>query len=238
MCEAKYSSVNSFTLQIYQKRIKHGTRLAEIELSTKVCTSAERVRDTLLHEVCHAAVWIFEGINDGHGPRWRYWSWKAQQVWPRLPIVSVCHAYAIDTRFTYRCTGCGACVNRHSKSVNTEKQVCGRCHSKFELLLNTPRGRMMRPSLAGAMDRRLLSHIQKKSPHSVGVSSPRLQNSRSVSSRPAFADFVQKNYKSIRQTAGVNTHAEAMSQLGSLFRTMKLSQASAREQPKDGEQSM
>lgn len=99
------------------------TRLAEIELSTKVCTSAERVRDTLLHEVCHAAVWIFEGINDGHGPRWRYWSWKAQQVWPRLPIVSVCHAYAIDTRFTYRCTGCGACVNRHSKSVNTEKQV-------------------------------------------------------------------------------------------------------------------
>lgn len=224
---------------IHSNGDKSFARLAEIELSTKVCTSAERVRDTLLHEVCHAAVWIFEGINDGHGPRWRYWSWKSQQVWPRLPIVSVCHAYAIDTRFTYRCTGCGACVNRHSKSVNTEKQVCGRCHSKFELLLNTPRGRMMRPSLAGTLDRRLLSHVQKKSSQPVGVSSsPRLSNSRSASSRPAFADFVQKNYKSIRRNAGVNTHAEAMAQLGSLFRTMKLSQANAREQPKDGEQSM
>ncbi|NXA77821.1 ACRC protein, partial [Thryothorus ludovicianus] len=31
-----------------------GTRYARIELSEKVCDSADRLRDTLIHEVCHA----------------------------------------------------------------------------------------------------------------------------------------------------------------------------------------
>lgn len=44
-----------------------------IELSTKVCDSADRVRDTLLHELCHAAVWIIDGENGGHGPVWKRW---------------------------------------------------------------------------------------------------------------------------------------------------------------------
>ena len=33
----------------------------------------ERVRDTLIHELCHAAVWFLNGVNDGHGPHWKYW---------------------------------------------------------------------------------------------------------------------------------------------------------------------
>ncbi|VDP66407.1 unnamed protein product [Echinostoma caproni] len=203
---------------IHSGDVKNVTRLAEIQLSPKVCTSAERVRDTLLHEVCHAAVWILEGINDGHGPRWRYWSQKAQRIWPRLPVVSVCHAYSIETRFTYRCTGCGACVNRHSKSVDIRRQVCGRCQSRFELLLNTPRGRMMRPSVAGAMDRRFLAH-------STTTEAKSSQPDKTVSNRPVFAEFVQKHYKSVRQDPTVKTHADAMIQLGTLFRSMKVSQS-------------
>jgi len=48
-------------------------RTARIELSTKVCDSGERVRDTLIHEMCHAAVWLLNGVNGGHGPYWKYW---------------------------------------------------------------------------------------------------------------------------------------------------------------------
>ncbi|CAH8500252.1 unnamed protein product [Schistosoma turkestanicum] len=133
-------------------------RIAQILLSEKVCTTAERVRDTLLHEICHAAVWLINGLNDGHGRHWKAWANRVHQIWPKLPVISVCHAYSIDTRFTYRCTGCGICINRHSKSLDITKKICGHCRSKFELLINTPKGRMLRPSLAAQYDKRLLPH--------------------------------------------------------------------------------
>ncbi|CAL8076864.1 unnamed protein product [Calicophoron daubneyi] len=206
------------------------TRLAQIELSTKVCTSADRVRDTLIHEICHAAVWLIDGVNDGHGPRWRRWALHAKRVWTDLPLVSVCHAYTIETRFTYRCTGCGACVNRHSKSIDVTKQVCGRCRSRFELLLNTPRGRMLRPSVAGSMDRRLMAHCTANSsssnhPKTTSFTGPVSNDEQTVRRPPVFADFVRKNYKQIRQKPEVKSHADAMAELGSLFKTMKVSQS-------------
>ena len=33
-------------------------RASKIELSPKVLDSADRLRDTLIHEMCHAAAWI------------------------------------------------------------------------------------------------------------------------------------------------------------------------------------
>lgn len=48
-------------------------RKAEIQLSEKVLTSADRVRDTLVHELCHAAVWIVDGERSHHGKVWKYW---------------------------------------------------------------------------------------------------------------------------------------------------------------------
>ena len=70
-----------------------GARSARIELSTKVVDSygryesfgkilqmkfhfpiADRIRDTLIHEMCHAATWIIDGIKGGgHGRKWRAW---------------------------------------------------------------------------------------------------------------------------------------------------------------------
>ncbi|TPP58875.1 hypothetical protein FGIG_01527 [Fasciola gigantica] len=123
-------------------------------------------------------------------------------------------------------------LKRQVTHTNGEKTVvCGRCHSKFELLLNTPRGRMMRSKVAGAVDQRVLHHNQKKDSQLDG---PSQLNKPIPPNRPVFADFVQKNYKSIRQKPGVTTHADAMSQLGALFRTMKLSQTTPNEQPDDG----
>jgi len=36
-------------------------------------TVAERLRDTLVHELCHAMVWIEDKVIDGHGKYWKYW---------------------------------------------------------------------------------------------------------------------------------------------------------------------
>lgn len=34
----------------------------------------DRIKNTLIHELCHAATWIIDGTrNAGHGPLWKKW---------------------------------------------------------------------------------------------------------------------------------------------------------------------
>lgn len=47
-------------------------RSSAIELSDKVLTGPDRLRCTLIHEMCHAATWIYNGEN-GHGKTWKAW---------------------------------------------------------------------------------------------------------------------------------------------------------------------
>lgn len=51
---------------------RSGVRTATIELSAKVITDTDRLRCTLIHELCHAATWIFNG-EKGHGTVWKQW---------------------------------------------------------------------------------------------------------------------------------------------------------------------
>merc|ERR1712098_412511 len=123
----------------YSKRHKKyniETRSSRIELSTKVIDSVDRLRDTLIHEMCHAASWIISGYRDGHGPLWRTWAEKAMSRFPELPVIDRCHSYQIRTKYTYRCVQCGCTIGRHSKSLDTERKVCGHCHGRFELEVN------------------------------------------------------------------------------------------------------
>lgn len=48
-------------------------RAVTIVLSTKVLVTADRLRDTLVHEMCHAATWIVNQVSDGHGRFWKSW---------------------------------------------------------------------------------------------------------------------------------------------------------------------
>ncbi|KAJ8938020.1 hypothetical protein NQ314_011632 [Rhamnusium bicolor] len=61
----------------YCKKITRRTgvveRTARIVLSTKVIDAAYRLRDTLIHEMCHAATWIVNCVSDGHGSYWKAW---------------------------------------------------------------------------------------------------------------------------------------------------------------------
>ncbi|XP_050442475.1 arrestin domain-containing protein F-like isoform X2 [Adelges cooleyi] len=111
-------------------------RVSRIELSSKIIDTAERLRDTLIHELCHAACWIFNNVAEGHGPAWKSWANKAMQRFPELPIIKRCHSYAIQTKYTYKCIKCGYSFGRHSKSLNLEKKRCGYCYGEFELIVN------------------------------------------------------------------------------------------------------
>ena len=95
---------------------------AVITLSQKVCHSPgeclchvwkrlidllERCRDTLLHEMCHAAVTLIDGVMEpGHGALWRQWTRRAEESYPYLPFISVRHTYEVQYKFLYRCLQC------------------------------------------------------------------------------------------------------------------------------------
>ena len=111
-----------------------GTRKCRIELSDKVIDSIDRIRDTLIHELCHAAAWMINGVQAGHGPVWKNWSKKANIAHPELPIISRCHQYAINTKYNYVCNGCGTEFGRHSKSIDATKHRCSKCGGIPELV--------------------------------------------------------------------------------------------------------
>ncbi|XP_033743369.1 uncharacterized protein LOC117329510 isoform X2 [Pecten maximus] len=171
-----------------------GARSVRVELSTKVCDSAERVRDTLIHELCHAAVWLVNGKTDGHGPYWRYWAKKSNQTHPEIPVIGRCHSYSISTKFTYQCSQCGYRIGRHSKSLNTDTKVCGYCHGRFTLLSNTG--------------------VSGSTPVG-GGSTPRTPNK--------FALFVKDNYGDIKKREQNLKHKDIMKILSQEFAKSKIS---------------
>ncbi|XP_023667261.1 germ cell nuclear acidic protein [Paramormyrops kingsleyae] len=111
-----------------------GNRYARIELSEKVCDSADRLRDTLVHEMCHAATWIINGVRDGHGSFWKLYARKATLAHPELPMVTRCHSYDINYKFQYQCSRCKNVIGRHSKSLDTQRFVCALCTGQLVLL--------------------------------------------------------------------------------------------------------
>ncbi|XP_059202645.1 germ cell nuclear acidic protein [Centropristis striata] len=111
-----------------------GNRYARIELSEKVCDSADRLRDTLIHEMCHAATWLINGVRDGHGNFWKLYARKSTVAHPELPMVTRCHSYDIKYKFQYQCTRCKNTIGRHSKSLDTQRFVCALCTGQLVLL--------------------------------------------------------------------------------------------------------
>ncbi|KAM6438164.1 germ cell nuclear acidic protein isoform 2-T2 [Liasis olivaceus] len=108
-------------------------RYAKIMLSEKVCDSADRLRDTLIHELCHAATWLIHGVRDGHGRFWNLYAKKSAMIHPELPVVSRCHNYEIKYKFSYECLRCKNTIGRHSKSLDTQRFVCALCKGQLVL---------------------------------------------------------------------------------------------------------
>lgn len=188
-------------------------RVSRIELSTKIIDTAERLRDTLIHELCHAACWIFNGISEGHGPSWKSWANKAMQKFPELPIIKRCHSYDIQTKFTYKCVKCGYSFGRHSKSLNLEKKRCGHCFGEFELIKNQinnnpiPNNNFPVVHEDPLKELYSLNDVQQK---------PKLPKKLSK-----FAIFVKENYGRVKRENPLSKHGEIMKLLGSQFAVTK-----------------
>ena len=90
----------------------------KIELSVKVLDTPLRLRDTLLHEMCHVAVFnLMPGKKvKPHGKEFRYWASKVTSVIPDA-VVGTCHSYEIFKPYQFQCTSdsCAQTYGMHSK---------------------------------------------------------------------------------------------------------------------------
>lgn len=107
------------------------SRSAVVELSTKVLEDSQRLRATLMHELCHAAQWLEDGVSKPpHGEVFKKWAKRATRRMPDIPV-TVKHDYEISFKYTWKCVQCNGMLKRHSRSVNVEKHVCGRCNGRL-----------------------------------------------------------------------------------------------------------
>ncbi|CAG5037933.1 unnamed protein product [Parnassius apollo] len=166
-------------------------RTSSIKLSTKVVDAPQRLRDTLIHELCHAATWLIDGeLRAGHGPLWKKWATRALQAFPELGEISRCHDLEIYYKYCYKCTKCGYSIKRHSKSIDVTKKCCGYCRGTFEVIVN------------------------KKNKDGVVVSTPARKGGLNE-----FALYVKENYGTLKD--GTRTHAQVMKLLGEQFSARK-----------------
>ena len=103
---------------------------AVIELSLKVLDCEERLRNTLVHEMCHAAAWLVDGNRQPpHGPVFHKWANQAMRCLPDIQVTTT-HTYEISFKYAWQCQtpSCGKVVQRHSRSVDVQRQCCGSCH--------------------------------------------------------------------------------------------------------------
>lgn len=66
----------------------------------------ERLRDTLVHEMCHAASFLISLKNDNHGQIWRGWANKVNLTYRHIPRISISHSYEIKKKYIYKCQTC------------------------------------------------------------------------------------------------------------------------------------
>ena len=110
-------------------------RTATIYLSKRHMENAERIRDTILHELCHVAVWTIDRVSsktDGsHGPVWKRWTQHAESVHPDINKVGVYDPHISSSKYLCECTGCGFDIGLNSPLSENKHVKCPYCNGDF-----------------------------------------------------------------------------------------------------------
>ena len=200
---------------------KSQVRSSEIHISTKVCDSPERMRDTLAHEMCHAAAFLINGLLDGHGSVWKSWANRVNFTFKHIPKITVTHSYEIKKKYIFRCMTCKFEIHRFSKSIDVNKELCGLCHGHFEVILNSKNDTKSKnvdlQEQNDEFDRILNDDYRPKGPSVAG----KLLGDNAVSRTPnKFAQFVKDNYGTVKKDKNLNNHKEVMQELSKNFKQL------------------
>ncbi|OQO01627.1 hypothetical protein B0A48_12663 [Cryoendolithus antarcticus] len=117
---------------------------ASIELASKVIDSDTRLYNVLAHEFCHLANFMVSGIKDQpHGTSFKTWGRKVTLAFEDRGVeVTTKHSYEIEYKYVWQCSGeeCETLFQRHSKSIDVERQRCGNCRGRLVQVKPAPRG--------------------------------------------------------------------------------------------------
>ena len=94
-----------------------------IRLSSKILVTWDRLKETLLHELCHAATVMVSHVNDHHGPVFQHW---ANICKSKLGVnITTRHSYEIEFKHVFKCTS-ASCGKTHSRnrSFNLKRFKC------------------------------------------------------------------------------------------------------------------
>ncbi|GAA5934386.1 hypothetical protein JCM3775_000343 [Rhodotorula graminis] len=115
--------------------IRQQTHHALVELSTHVTDTADKLKHTLAHELCHLAAWALSGeMKPPHGAAFKLWANRVMVVRPDIEVTTT-HSYEIKYRFRWQCSSavCGKIFGRHSNSINPATHGCP-CGSRLVAL--------------------------------------------------------------------------------------------------------
>jgi len=117
----------------YNKDSKKYIKIAKIELSYKVLDDIDKLRNTLVHEMCHVAVFLIDEIKEKkHGPHFKHWGEIVEGHYSDIEVTTY-HSYNINFKYRYQCQECGHIFGRHSNSIDVNKVRCA-CKGKLKLM--------------------------------------------------------------------------------------------------------
>jgi predicted SprT family Zn-dependent metalloprotease len=84
---------------------QNGRHYAKIEMGSKIIDSKERLIGTLIHEMCHVAVWIVDKeTKPPHGALFKKWADRASKI---INVqIATTHSYEINYKYIYECPKC------------------------------------------------------------------------------------------------------------------------------------
>ncbi|KAB8664824.1 hypothetical protein FH972_026248 [Carpinus fangiana] len=182
--------------------------VASIELAEKVIDCEERLRNVLAHEYCHLANFMISRVTaEPHGASFKVWARRVSAAFAGVGVcVTTKHSYEIAYKYAWVCVGragdggegCGTQYQRHSKSVDTARQGCGKCRGRLMQVRPVPR---------------------------VGVETGEGRG-RGVEGVPkaksAYQAFVSEQYKTVKAELGAQSPMkEVMGEIGRRYRAQK-----------------
>ena len=108
--------------------------MRKIILSLHALRQPEQLRQTLLHEMCHAYVHIVLKIDEHHGPTWQTVVDLVAYRVPDIPKVTQYHTYKLIEKYIMRCYRCN--VKKSRFILRQKSKYCQSCREKLTIFKN------------------------------------------------------------------------------------------------------
>eukprot|EP00457_Paulinella_chromatophora_P007260 gb/GEZN01007282.1/.p1 GENE.gb/GEZN01007282.1/~~gb/GEZN01007282.1/.p1 ORF type:complete len:464 (-),score=49.06 gb/GEZN01007282.1/:166-1368(-) len=111
-----------------------GDKWVKIGLSDKLLDTQDKLRQTLVHESIHAAMWLFDGVlSPPHGRLFQTWAKKAMKKCPELNVTTT-HEFEVAYKYRWVCQNpeCSIVYERVRNTIDVMRHNCGKCQGRLE----------------------------------------------------------------------------------------------------------